>query len=334
MGRWSKILLAALALGALLAAGGWSWWQGREAELPAGIAFGNGRLEAEQVDVATQYAGRVVEILANEGDMVEAGEVVARMDTAELQAQVRQAEAETRRLRRSVDEALAQLEQRRGEATLAARNLDRTLQLAAQGHAPQQMVDRQRTEARSADAARDAAERHVESLREGVLAAEAAVERLNEQIREAALRAPRSGRVQYRLAQPGEVLPPGGKVLTVLDLTDVYMTIFLPTRAAGRLAIGAEARLVLDAVPETPVPGRVSFVASQAQFTPRQVETREERENLMFRVRVKLPPALLRRYEDRVKVGLTGLAYVRLDPAVAWPAFLQSELTERDWWGG
>ncbi|WP_372617193.1 HlyD family secretion protein [Falsiroseomonas sp.] len=334
MRRGPKILLAVFVLAAVLAAGGWSWWQGREARLPEGIAFGNGRLEAEQVDVATKFAGRIVEILASEGEMVEAGQVVARMDTAELEAQVRQAEAETRRYRRSVEEALAQLEQRRGEATLAARTLDRTLRLAAQGHAPQQTVDRHRTEARSAEAARDAAERHVEALREAVEAAEAGVERLNQQIREAALRAPRSGRVQYRLAQPGEVLAPGGKVLTILDLTDVYMTIFLPTRAAGRLAIGAEARLVLDAVPETPVPGRVSFVASQAQFTPRQVETREERENLMYRVRVKVPPALLRRYEDRVKVGLTGLAYVRLDPDVAWPDFLQSRLTGTDWWSG
>ncbi|WP_245185654.1 HlyD family secretion protein [Falsiroseomonas frigidaquae] len=326
------MLLALLVAGAVLAAGGWSWWQGRQARLPEGIAFGNGRLEAEQVDVATKYAGRVIEILAREGDMVEVGQILAQMDTAELEAQLRQAEAETRRFRRSVEEALAQLEQRRGEATLAARNLDRTLRLAAQGHSPQQTVDRHRTEARSADAARDAAERHVEALREAVQAAQAAAERLSQQIQETSLRAPRSGRVQYRLAQPGEVLAPGGKLLTILDLTDVHMTIFLPARAAGRLAIGADARLVLDAVPDTPLPGRVSFVAAQAQFTPRQVETREERENLMYRVRVKLPPALLRRYEDQVKVGITGLAYVRLDAGVPWPTTLQSRLTEPDWW--
>ncbi|MGG5886365.1 HlyD family secretion protein [Falsiroseomonas sp. HC035] len=334
MRRGPKLLLAMIVLGVMLAAGGWSWWQGRQARLPEGIAFGNGRLEAEQVDVATQYAGRVVEILAREGEMVEAGQVLARMDTAELEAQLRQAEAEVRRFRHSVEEALALLEQRRGEALLAARNLDRTLRLASQGHAPQQTVDRQRTEARSAEAARDAAARHVEALRDAVEAAEAGVQRLDQQIRDASLRAPRTGRVQYRLAQPGEVLAPGGKLLTILDLGDVHMTIFLPARAAGRLAIGAEARLVLDAVPETPLPGRVSFVAARAQFTPRQVETREERENLMYRVRVKLPPALLRRYEDQVKVGITGLAYVRLDPETRWPDHLQSRLTEADWWGG
>ncbi|HEV7266460.1 MAG TPA: HlyD family efflux transporter periplasmic adaptor subunit [Falsiroseomonas sp.] len=332
MRRGTKILLALLVAAAVLAAGGWSWWQGRQARLPEGIAVGNGRLEAEQVDLATKYAGRIMEILVREGEMVEAGQILARMDSAEVEAQLRQAEAETRRFRRSVEEALAQLEQRRGEATLAARNLDRTLRLAAQGHSPQQTVDRQRTEARSAGAARDAAERHVEALREAVQAAQAAADRLGQQIEETALRAPRTGRVQYRLAQPGEVLAPGGKLLTILDLTDVHMTIFLPARAAGRLSIGADARLVLDAGPETPLPGRVSFVAAQAQFTPRQVETREERENLMYRVRVKLPPALLRRYEDQVKVGITGLAYVRLDPDLAWPASLQSRLTEPDWW--
>ena len=107
------------------------------------------------------------------------------------------------------------------------------------------------------------------------------------------LKSPIAGRVLYRLAEPGEVLAAGGKVLTVLELTDVYMTIFLPTALAGRIAVGSEARIVLDAVPQYVIPATISFVAARAQFTPKDVETRTEREKLMFRIKVRIDPELL-----------------------------------------
>jgi len=84
------------------------------------------------------------------------------------------------------------------------------------------------------------------------------------------------------VAQPGEVLPAGGKILTILDLSDVYMTFFLPETLAGRVAIGAETRVVLDAAPQYVFPAKVSFVASVAQFTPKTVETATERQKLVF----------------------------------------------------
>ncbi len=109
------------------------------------------------------------------------------------------------------------------------------------------------------------------------------------------------------------------KVLTVLELTDVYMTIFLPTRLAGRVRIGADARLMFDALPDMAVPAKVSFVAPQAQFSPKEVETRTEREKLMFRIKVKVAPELLLQHLADVKTGVPGVAYVRLDPEAQWP---------------
>ncbi|MCC7283020.1 MAG: HlyD family efflux transporter periplasmic adaptor subunit [Acetobacteraceae bacterium] len=324
--------LIALALAATATAGGGWWWQQLQSRLPAGIASGNGRLEAEQVDVATRFAGRMVEILVGEGALVAEDQVVARMDTGEIEAQLRQAEAEVRRNREAVAEAQAQTAQRQAELELVGRNLYRTLQLAAEGHVSHQRVDQERMQQLTAQAGAEAALRRADAAREAVDAAVAAADRIREQMQQATLRAPRAGRVQYRLAQAGEVLPAGGKVLTLLDLTDVSMAIFLPTAEAGRIAIGAPARVLLDAVPGLAVPARVSFVAAQAQFTPRQVETRSEREKLMYRVRVQLPPALLRRYEAQVKVGLTGAAYVPIAPGIAWPAALESDLTRQDWW--
>ena len=110
------------------------------------------------------------------------------------------------------------------------------------------------------------------------------------------------------------MLGAGGKVLNIVDLSDVYMTFFLPTAAAGRVAIGSEVHLVLDAAPQYVVPARVTFVADVAQFTPKTVETAEERQKLMFRIKAKIPPDLLKKYIRQVKTGLPGMAYVRLDP--------------------
>jgi HlyD family secretion protein len=139
-------------------------------------------------------------------------------------------------------------------------------------------------------------------------------------IAENTLAAPRDGRVQYRVADLGEVLPAGGKVITIIDIASVYMDIYLPTLDAGRVRIGNEARIVLDAYPEIAVPAKVSFIATQAQFTPKTVETKSERDRLMFRVRVRVDPDLLRLRAEAVRTGLPGVAYIRLDPHAEWPA--------------
>lgn len=106
------------------------------------------------------------------------------------------------------------------------------------------------------------------------------------------------------------------------------MTFFLPTAQAGRVAIGSEVRLVLDAAPQWVIPARATFVASVAQFTPKTVETEVEREKLMFRVRAHIPPDLLRRNIEQVKTGLPGRAFVRLDQKAEWPAQLTENLVK------
>ncbi|MFT5138016.1 MAG: HlyD family secretion protein [Arenicella sp.] len=159
-------------------------------------------------------------------------------------------------------------------------------------------------------------------------AAQARIQRLQSNIADSTLKAPINGRVLYRLAEPGEVLGSGGKVLSLLDLTDVYMSIYLPTSEAGKVGIGSEARIVLDAIPQYTLPATVTFVSAQAQFTPKAVETREQRDKLMFRVKVKLDSQLLKDHIKYVKTGLPGLAYILLAPEKEWPALLQVRVPE------
>jgi HlyD family secretion protein len=130
------------------------------------------------------------------------------------------------------------------------------------------------------------------------------------------------------LGERGEVLPAGGKVLTILDLTDIYMEIYIPANAAVRTAIGTDARVVFDVAPHYAAVARVSFVAPEAQFTPKQVETASERDKLMFRVKVQLPPERVEPYLERVKTGIRGVAYIRVDPMTPWPAFLETRFPD------
>ncbi len=346
------VVLSGMAILVAIAA----WWLLRPAGLPAGMVAGNGRIEATEIDIATKTAGRVVEILAREGDFVQANMVLARMDTqvllaqqAEAQAQVRRAEhayqtAQAIVIQRESEQAAAQavVAQRRAELDAARKRLKRTHTLAGEGAAAQQELDDDRARVLSAQAAVRAAQAQVAATNAGIEAAksqvvesqsviaatQATVMRLQADIDDSELKAPRDGRVQYRVAEPGEVLNAGGRVLNMVDLADVYMTFFLPTEAAGKVALGSDIRLVLDAAPNYVIPARASFVASVAQFTPKTVETESERLKLMFRVRARIDPELLKRHLEKIKTGVPGMAYVKLDPAVAWPPQLEIRLPQ------
>jgi HlyD family secretion protein len=316
---------AAAAMLAVLAVVAWPWLSQRTAPLPPSIEKSNGRLEATPIDGATKLPGRVKDVLVREGDRGEAGQVVARMDTAALEAQRRQAEAQLEQARHAVATANAGVDQRLSELDLAQSTYERSAGLVAQGFISVQKLDTDRATLLAARAALVAARSKVVEARSGVASARAAVNRVAADIADGQLVAPRSGRIQYRLAQPGEVLGAGGKVLTLLDLSDVYMTVFLSETFAGRIAIGSDARIVLDALPLQPLPAKVAFVAEEAQFTPKTVETSEERQKLVFRVKVQLDPEAVRRGEAQVKAGLPGMAYVRTRPEAAWPETLQPQ---------
>lgn len=321
-----KILLVLLSVAAAAGAG---WWylQHRNAALPAGFAAGNGRIEANEIDIATKYAARLLELRVDEGDLVQAGQVIALLDTRELAAQLRSAEAAILQAQQQRDQVLAEIRQRQSELALADKELQRSLVLLGKNFVSEQKVDQQRSLRRTAEAAVAAAESRRGSAEAAIRVTEAEAERIRDLLQDGTLTAPKAGRILFRLAEAGEVLAAGGKVATLLDLSDVYMTFFLPAEAAGRAAIGGEARLLLDAAPGRAVPAQISFVAARAQFTPKQVETRSERERMMFRIKARVPPALVRQHLEQVKTGLTGMAYVRLDPQAVWPAWLDSDLT-------
>ncbi len=342
-------------LAVVVAAGaGYCFYQSyREAERSgnAQLVSGNGRLEATEVSIATKLAGRIETIMVNEGDFVTEGQKLALMQTNVLEAQLEQAKAQRRQAvtaeasaRAMVEVRVSELEAARAgvlqkESTLdgAHKRYERSKRLSQADAASKQQYEDDETSflaakaelaaaqagVKQAEAAINAAKAEADGAAASIQAADADIARIQADIDDSLLVAPREGRIQYRIAQPGEVLSAGGRVLNLVDLTDVYMTFFLPEEVAGRVPIGAEVRLVLDAVPDIPIPAEVSYVASVAQFTPKTVETHVERQKLMFRVKARIDPALLKKYIEMVKTGIPGVAWVKLDPEAKWPAFLE-----------
>ena len=350
--RWLVVALVVAA-----AVGGYLYWlRFAGSGLPPGIAKANGRIEAVEIDIATKTAGRIHEILVDEGDFVTANQPLARMDTLQLEAQRRQAVAQLQRAKIGVETAKSVVKQREAEHTAAqavvaqreaeldaaVSKLARTEHLVKTNAASYQTLDDDRAAEKGAragvgaakaqlaatEAAISAAQAQVIDAGAGVDATQAAIESIDADLVDTVLISPRDGRVQYRVAQPGEVLSPGGRVLNLVDLSDVYMTFFLPTAQAGRLALGAEVRLVLDAVPQYVIPATVTYVADVAQFTPKTVETEEERLKLMFRVKARIPQALLEQHIRQVKTGLPGVAYVKLASDAQWPEMLKRKPAE------
>ncbi|MDF1482917.1 HlyD family secretion protein [Extensimonas sp. H3M7-6] len=346
--------VAAVLVVALLA---WFGWKKLHADGDEqAVVGGNGRIEATEIDVATKYPGRVVDIYAFEGDFVSAGQVLAQMQIDTLTAQRNEAVAQKQQAMTGVASAQAQVKvresdfaaaqavvvQRTSELDNARRRLARSQTLSAEGATSIQELDDDRAAVHNAEAAlaaaqaqAKAAESAIAAARAQVTGAQATVEaltatiaRIDADINDSKLKAPRDGRVQYRVAQPGEVLGAGGKVLNMVDLSDVYMTFFLPETVVGRVPLGTEARIVLDAAPGYVIPAKVSYVSSVAQFTPKTVETALERQKLMFRVKARIDAELLRKHLKQVKTGLPGMAWVKIDAQAPWPQNLSVKVPE------
>jgi HlyD family secretion protein len=298
----------------------------RHNALPEGIASGNGRIEGKLVDVSAKEPLRVKEVLVEEGALVKPGQVLVKLDTVTLESELAEANAAVQAAEEKLAGARANIVKSKSEIDLAGVEETRSKRLVEQGAGSQRELDVRSTKVETTKAGLSEAQAMLETAAQNVEVARRGAATIQTRIDDATLRSPVTGRVLYRLAEAGEVLPPGGKALTLVNLDDIYMEIFLPSEQAAAVKVGAESRVTVDYLPKRAVAGQVSFVSPEAQFTPKQVETKSEREKLMFRVKAQIPPELLRQHIARVKTGLPGVAYVRLDPRAEWPAHLVVKL--------
>ena len=246
------------------------------------VVSGNGRIEATEIGISAKVAGRVEEIYVNEGDRVTAGDVVAKLDTTTINSQLQQAKAQRQQAKSAVEAANMAVAQRQSEKSAlqaallqtkaelkaAEAHAARTNELSKTGAVSKQLAEDNLTTVESAKAAVNAANARLTaadatieasraqyySAQAAVSAADATIAQIQSEINDMVLKAPRSGRIQYRVVEPGEVVGAGGRVLSLVDLTNVYMTFFLPATQVGKLTMGGEARIVLDAAPDVAIP--------------------------------------------------------------------------------
>jgi HlyD family secretion protein len=286
------------------------------------FAYGNGRIASTEVMVSPKISGRVEALYVQEGDIVEKGQKLAQLDTKELEAQLQLTCAQIKQAQENKNHALALLEQKKSERDLAHRNFQRAQTLRKKQAISELSYEQEETNYKSVSAAYKAAQASVAQANEAINVAKAQAAILQVTIDESTLYAPVKGRVLYKLAQDGEVVGGGQNLLVLLDLLDTYMSIYLPTSQAGKIDFGSEARIVLDALPDVVIPAKVTFVSPQAQFTPKQIETQDERAKLMFRVKVNIDTTLLEEHIHRVKTGLPGIVYIPMVADPLWPEAL------------
>lgn len=297
----SKLLLAGVVL-ALAGALGYGIWQSRDRELPEGLIQANGRLEGDSVLVASKYPGRLAEVRVREGDMVSSGQLLATLDSEEVGARLRAARAAL---------AAAQAQQQRAAAASAQADKDaaRFADLLARGSVDRMHAEQMQLAAVSARTLREQAAQQIQQAEAAVTEASAVLQALR-------LNAPSGGMVSNRLHEPGEVLAAGGAVVEIVDLNHLYLKVYVPENQIGKIRLGLPAQISTDAFPQHPFAATVSHIAARAEFTPKEVQTPDERVKLVYAVKLSLSS----NPELRLTPGLPADAVIRWKDGVAWQA--------------
>lgn len=339
---------------ALAAVGFYYWNVQQKDKLPEYIAQSNGRLQLKRIDVASLYGGRVAKINVDEGEEVKAGDVLAELYSTTSSSRLEEAQAAALRQKEAVVRAQAAQAQTKQSVARAQANVDAARQqqrvaklewdnarkllkeqLVSAAEVAKRQADYERAVAgvRAAEAARDEAQAVVEQTGAQIAEARAGVEQAKAQVKSATsanddmnIRSPIDGRIEYKLAEAGNVIGAGSKVVSLLDPSDVSMNIFLPTGSISRLKVGDEARIILDGI-DAVFPAKIAFIATEAQFTPKSVETESERAKLMFKVKLEIPVETAIRYNRLLKGGLTGNGFVRTSHG-DWPSELAVKLPQ------
>jgi HlyD family secretion protein len=316
----ARYTVSLVAIGLVLAAAGsgYGYWRLRPPPAAPQVIFGSGRIEADEVRVGVEVAGRLLRNSAVEGQSVRARDIIAVIDPGDYQLQAERAAAQREAASRSGAQVDAQIRLSAHHAQTARTNLERFETLSREGWVSAQRLDLERN-------ATVAAEDQVATLRQQRGEADAQGEVASKSLALAQsmlaktrIYAPVSGAVLERLSEPGEVIAAGQPVAILADLSTVRLKVFISERDLGKLRLGAPARMRVDAFPDRYFTARVARVDAQAQFTPRDVHMEDERSRTVYGVMLEAPNP-----EGRLKPGMPADAWILWDAAAGWPALLR-----------
>lgn len=312
-----RVSIIALVLIAVVGASAYFYWRLQPDPQPTQLVYGSGRIEADEVRIAPEIPGRLVEHRLREGEAVRAGDLVARIDPVDFELQAGQASAQLTAARRSASQIDAQTHLARHHAETSRSDLARYETLRRQGWVTVQQIDVRRNaymaaadqvsvlgqQRAQADALSDVAARSLGLARE--------------RLARTRIHSPLSGRVLERLAEPGEVVAAGQPVAVIANLNRIRLKLFVSEADLGRLRLGAPARIRVDAFPDRTFDARIARIDAQAQFTPRDVHMRDERVRTVYGVTLEAANT-----QGVLKPGMPADAWILWDAAKGWPARL------------
>jgi HlyD family secretion protein len=347
-----KNLLIGLVAVAVVGGGIWAWqrFAGSDA-LPEGLIQANGRIEGDHTTVASKLAGRIAVLKVREGDAVQAGQVLAQLEDTQLAAKQQQADAAVATIAAQLQAARAQLAIARREVPLAEASADALLakaraaeiQAAKDARRFDELAERGTVEPRRAEQMRlahtasaadlrqaeqglasarlghdkvKARENDVAALEAGLRQAEAAAKEVASLVDDLSLRAPTGGVILTRLREAGEMVAAGTPVFDLVDLDKLYLKVYVPEKQIGQLRLGLPAQVYTDAFPGKAFPATTRYIASQAEFTPKEVQTPDERVKLTYAVKLYFDA----NPEHRLTPGVPADAVIRWRDGVPWQA--------------
>ncbi|TCP97272.1 HlyD family secretion protein [Cricetibacter osteomyelitidis] len=311
----------------VVAASSYFYWQHSEQTADNGnIAQSNGRLELNRLDIASLYAGRVQEIFVDEGDNVKKDQILTALSSETANAQLSAAKAQRQQALDAVNRATAQVETYVQQQKVAQLDLDNALKLRKENLVSNSEVTKRRADLDRIKAAVQSAQAAQAEAKAATEAAQAQIDQSSSIINDLVIRSPIDGKVEYRFVELGNVVNAGTRVASLLDPSDVSMNIFVPMTEMAKLKVGDEARIVLDGI-DAVFPATISYIADYNQFTPKSVETRQERTKFMFKIKLKVSAEVALKYNSLLKSGMSGNGYVRLNNA-DWRPNLAVKLPE------
>ncbi len=330
---------------------------------PGNLVWGSGIVEGDEVQVSPKISGKVVRLLVKEGDEVKKGALIALLDSREIEARVKAAQAQVDRLKREIEKARVALELTREtvekgikeaqaavkaaqarvqgaraqwekwkkdwerfktlkeKRVISQRRLDQ-VEAAAKGARAQWKGAREELKRAQAALARVMAQkreitlrkREIAVLKSALAATKAQLEEAQALLEDTRVHSPVKGRVVEKLVEEGEVVTAGTPLVVITNLDSLYLKIYIPEPQVGRIALGQEARIYVDAFPTNPFPAQVCYVAPKSEFTPKEVQTHKERVQYTFAVKL----CVKENRNHLLKPGMPGDGVIKAAPGPWW----------------
>lgn len=303
-------------------------------QVPTGVIQATGTIEVTKVDISSKVSGRVEHLRVNESDLVKRGQVLVILDQADIRADLVQnevivAKADTAAKdlaagarEQEIADARAALDKARSDRERAVKDLQRYTQLYERGALPAIDLDRAKNAVDAAESQQKRATVQLSLLQEGVRPlqikvaqeeaqrARAAVKMVKTRVEDRTIRAPLDGTILSKFVEEGETVGAGSPLLTAADLGHPWIRVYVPEEEIGRVKLGQNARVYVDSMPGRAFPGKVVQINDEAEFTPKNIQTRKERVNLVFGVKIALENP-----EGTLKPGMPADAEIVVEPA-------------------